>query len=364
MDLPGSTALVVAAWVLASYRINLFDRFPLLAITSPEMGCGKTRLLELLYLVTPRAYQLTNVSPAALFRIIEKERPTLLIDEASAIGQSGKSRVSELSALIYDLLNASISKNAKSLRCVVVKKKDYDTKAFSLYCPKVVAKIGAIDSVLADKCLPVQLQRTKRKLRRFISREVDPRGAEIAKAIEDWARENEGAISLVYGYVEPFDIRNDRTAELLIPLQSVLSVLGGIEALEMLEEYAKDLEKKQKEQETQSDGVRLLFALREIFEGQNEEWINTHQLIDYLKEREEEPWGHWSHGKEITPEGLRNLLFPLGVKSQKNRKNSARGYYAADLRASWEIYLPPNPPSNLSKVSTPPKPSTHEKANP
>src|SRR5262245_22696114 len=43
---PEPALLAVAAWVMASWLDDLWDRFPLLGVTSPEKRCGKTRLLE------------------------------------------------------------------------------------------------------------------------------------------------------------------------------------------------------------------------------------------------------------------------------------------------------------------------------
>src|SRR5262249_14445075 len=45
--LPRRSRYVVAAWVMAAHLTELWDRFPHLAITSPEKRCGKTRLLQL-----------------------------------------------------------------------------------------------------------------------------------------------------------------------------------------------------------------------------------------------------------------------------------------------------------------------------
>ena len=44
--------------------------------------CGKTLLLIVLGALVPRRLFASNVTPAVLFRTIEKYRPTLLIDEA------------------------------------------------------------------------------------------------------------------------------------------------------------------------------------------------------------------------------------------------------------------------------------------
>ena len=54
-------------------------------VLSPEKRSGKTRALEVLELLTPRAWRIVQPSTAVLFRKIEKDHPTLLLDEADAI---------------------------------------------------------------------------------------------------------------------------------------------------------------------------------------------------------------------------------------------------------------------------------------
>jgi energy-coupling factor transporter ATP-binding protein EcfA2 len=74
----------IALWVLHTYAHSIALVSPRLGITSPTPGCGKTTLLDWLAGVTPRSLEAVNVSPAAVYRVIEKARPTLLIDEADS----------------------------------------------------------------------------------------------------------------------------------------------------------------------------------------------------------------------------------------------------------------------------------------
>ena len=76
----GSIAL--ALWVLPCYMFEAWFTSPYLAITSPVKRCGKTLLLIVLGALVPCRLFASNVTPAVLFRTIEKYAPTLLIDEA------------------------------------------------------------------------------------------------------------------------------------------------------------------------------------------------------------------------------------------------------------------------------------------
>src|SRR2546426_8943170 len=83
--LPAHTVLALALWAVATFAFKLFDTFAYLAITSPTKRCGKTRLLECMELLSHEARRAANPSEAALFRMIEKYGPTLLLDEAEAL---------------------------------------------------------------------------------------------------------------------------------------------------------------------------------------------------------------------------------------------------------------------------------------
>jgi hypothetical protein len=80
-----AAAHAVTLWAAHCHAPDSFESTPRVALLSPEPGSGKTRTLEVLELLTPRPMHALNASTAAIFRSIEKDRPTLLIDECDAI---------------------------------------------------------------------------------------------------------------------------------------------------------------------------------------------------------------------------------------------------------------------------------------
>ncbi len=335
--LPETELWVIAAWIIASWLIDKFDRFPHLAITSPEKRCGKTRLLQTIERVVPRPFNTANISPAALYRLVESKRPTLLLDEAQSIVR----RASEASEVIREVLNAGIDRNAKILRCGGANMDEL--REFAIYSPKVVALIGELDGVLADRCIPIRLKRKTDadEVEPYRSRLVEPIGAALSQRIEEWATSNADRVADAYDAMETFPIQNDRMAELLLPLQSVL-LIADASKLQILEQYVVSLEAAEAERE--SDGVRLLRASREIF-GDKHQFIATEELIKQLAERNEEPWHRWSRGKTISPEALAGLLKPFGVKPGRLQKKvkgiveGPRGYFRSMFQEAWSRYL-------------------------
>ena len=364
--LPPYTPTVIASWVAAAWLSTAWDRFPHLYVFSPEKRCGKTRLLEALDLIVPAPIFTSSISPPALYRSIEsgldpssgsipkvkaeRRPPTLLLDEAQSLKRVG----SESGEVFKELLNAGIEKESRVYRCGS-KSKDFKPEGFRIYCPKVVAMIGEPDGVLADRSLLIEMRRKTEEdiVKHFRSREVRPRAQALRDRLEQWAKENEEAAIECYSQVDPLDIENDRMADLLMPLQAVLILDNYDNGLDTLSAYATSLEKRDKRQESQSPGVRLLTACREIFKERDLPFIYTEDLLEYLVSRNEEPWHRWNRGKGLSDEGLAKLLRPFGIRSTPDKKRIRRGYYRFDFEDSWTRYLAP-----LEKPSSPSIPSS------
>src|SRR5712664_2744951 len=82
--------LVLVLWTIASHAFECFDAFPYLAITSPTKRCGKTRLAEIIELLSANGLRTVSTTPAVIFRSIQmrsvkKEALTLIIDEAESL---------------------------------------------------------------------------------------------------------------------------------------------------------------------------------------------------------------------------------------------------------------------------------------
>jgi hypothetical protein len=60
-----------------------------LGFTSPTPGCGKTTALSVIGCMVSKPLHASNVSPSALFRVIDKHSPTLLVDELDSFTREG-----------------------------------------------------------------------------------------------------------------------------------------------------------------------------------------------------------------------------------------------------------------------------------
>ena len=83
-SLPVGGAVAVALWSLYTWVFDAFGVAPSLMMTAPERESGKTRVTELLSWMVRRPKPVSDASAAAIIRGIERDSPTLLLDEAQS----------------------------------------------------------------------------------------------------------------------------------------------------------------------------------------------------------------------------------------------------------------------------------------
>jgi putative DNA primase/helicase len=96
--LPHGAAEAIALWIVHAHAHDAARISPLLALLSPDRRCGKTTALELIGSLVPRPLTTANITSAALFRVIETVKPTILIDEADTFVRRDQSLVGILNA--------------------------------------------------------------------------------------------------------------------------------------------------------------------------------------------------------------------------------------------------------------------------
>jgi hypothetical protein len=146
--------VVISLWIAHTWAFEASDATPYLAVTSAEMRSGKTRLLEILELLVRNPWRTGRVTPAALYRKIEADTPSLLLDEWDAIVGSGQ----DFSETLRGILNAGHRRNGKVSVCGP-KNAGYQPTDFRVFCPKVIAGIGKLPDTLADRSIQIRLKR-------------------------------------------------------------------------------------------------------------------------------------------------------------------------------------------------------------
>lgn len=134
--LPEEAAVVAALWVIHTHAIEAFDVTPYLSIVSAEKRSGKSRLLEVLKLLVPKALHVILPSEAVLFRTINAGGVTLLLDESDAFFRRDANDAQEG---VRAVLNAGFERGATVPRCL---DRGKNVENFAVFCPKALAGIG------------------------------------------------------------------------------------------------------------------------------------------------------------------------------------------------------------------------------
>ncbi|MEZ0280177.1 hypothetical protein, partial [Methyloceanibacter sp.] len=132
--LPEGGPEMIALWALFAHCHDCFDVSPLLAFTSATPECGKSTCLTLICGITPRALSASNITAAAVFRTVEKWKPTLIIDEADTFIRDNDD--------LRGILNSGHHRsNAFVIRSTG---ENHEPTRFCTWSPKIVALIGEL----------------------------------------------------------------------------------------------------------------------------------------------------------------------------------------------------------------------------
>jgi hypothetical protein len=333
--LPDAAYLTLAVWAMATYTPNNFECFPYIALLSPAKRCGKTRVLEVLELVSNGAWRGTSPSAAALYRMLENT-PTLLLDEVEALNRRGASEVQQA---ILSILNAGHRKGATVPRCEGPKN---EVRHFTVYGPKAFAAIGGLPDTLLDRSIVVSMQR--RTAVQSVERLLQSRGRADAEptraAVESFMQEHAEDIRVAYEYLMGNDLKflSDRDADLWLPLFAVCSAASP-DRMDDLRQCSKILSfAKQSDDADDSLQLKLLADLRMIWPN-NQLHVETSTLLERLGKMDESPW---STEITLTPRKLARMLRLFEVKPAQFRQDDRaglRGYSRDALEVAWRRYL-------------------------
>lgn len=144
----------IALWIAHTHSFDAARTTPYLHVTSAEPECGKSRLFEVIALLVARAFKVSAISTAALMRKVDRDQPTLLLDETD----NALKRDKEYVAGVLQLLNDGYRAGGIAAVCVG---KSHELQEFSTFSPKAFAGIGELPHALASRCIRIELKRRK-----------------------------------------------------------------------------------------------------------------------------------------------------------------------------------------------------------
>lgn len=337
--LPNGGAVALALWTIFTYCFDTFDTCPLLALSSPEKQCGKTRTMDLLTYLCRRAMPTSNVSSAVVYRVIEQACPTLLFDEADAV--FGPRRSGDKREELRSILNSGHTRSmAFVLRC------DGDShtpRSFSTWAPKALALIGRLPETLEDRSIVIPMSRKLRseEVERFRTGSLEKELLHFRCKALRWANDHREELANLDPGI-PTGL-GDREADNWRPLLAIADCAAG-EWPSKARDAVQKLRASRLGDERDSFGALLLGDLWELFERTGQDRLFTEQILEDLSAREDRPWGDWGNtGGPIKPQGLARFLKPYGIRPRDIRigDDHKKGYLRSEFKESWDRYARP-----------------------
>jgi hypothetical protein len=280
--LPEGAPLLLAYFVLNSYVYEICDTTPYLSLESAVPGCGKSTVLALINAVGCRARKATSMSEAALYRIIDAEKPLLMIDEARILETN-----SDRGDLLKAVLHEGYKKGGQVPRC---EGDDNDIRWFDVYGPKAIAEIGGLTGALLDRCIVIHMEKAPRGHRRKSTRirALKRDSASFVKALEAYAVQTKPGLTKLYdeepdqGYWPQLE---DREAELYGPLLIHAKLIGAeaeAKLLAVVDRFTSAKADIKAEDLTTAKAIALL----DVVEQMSGETVTPGDLVDSLAEYE------------------------------------------------------------------------------
>jgi putative DNA primase/helicase len=329
--LPKHGDLAIGLWVLHAWTLDACDITPFLALSSPEKRCGKTRVLIVLYWLTPRSELASNISASALFRYVEDVCPTLLIDEADSFVRDNEE--------LRGILNCGHTRTASHVIRNVEINGAYKARRFSTWAPKAIATIRVLADTHADRSIIIPMQRKapSQPVERLRSGDTDE-FRDLRSQARRWAEDH--VSSLANANPEIPKGLNDRQADNWRPLLAIAEAVGG-----NWPSLARDAAKALSGTDLAEDSisVELLTDVSKIFETLGVPEITTTELVAELVKDDARPWAHWKHDKPITARALARMLKPFHVFPQEvYHPARGQGYVRELFEQACAPYIPPS----------------------
>ncbi|MGH4030847.1 DUF3631 domain-containing protein [Actinomycetota bacterium Odt1-20B] len=342
--------VAVTLWDAHAHLMDALDGTARIAFLSPEPGSGKSRALEIIETLTPRAATTVNASANALFRLVSADEgtPTLLFDEIDTVFGPKAGGNEE----VRGFLNSGYRRGAKSLRCIG---DGSDQKAAFLpsFCAVAMAGLGSLPDTILTRSVIIRMRKKapNETCEPYRRRVHERQGNVLRDRLAEWTATLHDQVAEAWPEMPEGVV--DRPADVWEPLLAVADAAGG-QWPERGRAACLALIKAASAGDEASLGVRLLTDLRDrVFCGVDR--MPTAAILEVLLSLDDSPWADMSEDgqaiKPLTARRLSKLLSqyvrpddtPIKPKGIRVGSTTPKGYYADDLRDAWARYCPPLP---------------------
>lgn len=164
LDLPDDRLYsVITSWIFCTWIWEDIPVVPYLFFYGTK-NSGKTRGLEILKELCYRGILGSTVSTAALYRIIQKFHPTILLDEADSWTREKRQE-------IIGILNSGYRKGSLAIRCATGKNTENEVQYFDVFGFKAIAGTEGLKETLESRCIIIPMMTNRRPVKLFIDKE-------------------------------------------------------------------------------------------------------------------------------------------------------------------------------------------------
>ena len=277
-----------------------------------------------------------------MYRIIEANHPTcLLIDELDTFLRQNDE--------LRGVLNSGFEQSGQVIR-VVEMNQNYVPVAFQTYCAVALAAIGAIPGTVADRAIPVRLDRKAanqhvEKLRAVGNRQ---KLANLERKLARWSADVACSLNLTPSIPAAL---NDREGDICVALLAIADHAGPVWASRARDALLTVFRARRIDEGDAETGPLLLADIRMIFRGHSTSRVSSEDLCRSLTDLEDRPWPEWRHGRPMSKTQLAAALRPFRIYPTTIREGiiTAKGYHREAFADAWNRYLDIPIPSNLTK---------------
>ncbi len=297
----------LALWSLLTYCYPAWPAVPYLYIGGPQ-GSGKTRTFEVLSRLVFRPLTTSSLTAASLFRTLDANGGTLLLDEAERLRDARRPEMGELLAALL----AGYKRGGVATRAEPLGERGYRVVNFNVYGPKALACIAGLPAALASRCIPITMFRAapgSEKPRRWI--DANPAGWESLRDDQHALALEHGATWLElperHGVCPPMSGRDYELWQPLLALAAWLESEGARGLLAMMQTHAlRSIDAAKDDQVAEADEI----LLRMLAEARaREEQPQAKDLLAVAQDVDLNMFKNW------TAKGVANALRRYNVRT-------------------------------------------------
>lgn len=316
-------AIVTSLWASATWFIDAFETVPYILISSKTSACGKTRLLEFLEQVVRYPIKAGDTTPAAVFRMMTKDHPTLLMDETDQYLRNRDG--------FMQILNDGNKRGSRVIRTASNSKGGFSdsVKTYDCFGFKAIAGIKStqLPDTITSRSLVIQLRKKPRS---------DEDRVKLSHFENEFSSIRRRLYTLSIKHINDIKTLSD-SGTIKFPMSFSDRQIEGHETMWAMLECMCDPDTQEKCKNAceqcllQLDSSYEFGVLQDIYNfavASGKDWVLTKSLLSHLHMQNK-----W---KDITSRRLGLILKNFHIKSRQiPQENNRRGYMTFQLEEAY-----------------------------